>query len=124
MTWTEHPHAPRPGTRVCRLDDLVDGIGTGFNFGDEKPFRLFVVRKGLQVWGYVNACSHFGVELNPGADHTFLNPDGTAIRCQHHGALFAIEDGRCLRGECDGEGLTPVPVRIRDGHLEIGEASL
>lgn len=122
MMWSDHPDAPQMGTKLCALDDLADGRGTGFDFGDgPKPFRLFVVRRGDEVRGYVNACPHFGIELNPAPDHTFLSPDGTAIRCQHHGALFAIDDGRCLKGECDGEPLSPVPVRITGGTVVIGD---
>jgi nitrite reductase/ring-hydroxylating ferredoxin subunit len=122
MSWNDHPDAPEPGTILCTLDALADGLGTGFDFGaGAKPFRLFVVRRGKDLQGYVNACAHFGIELNPGADHTFLTPDGAAIRCQHHGARYAIEDGRCLGGACDGDGLTRVPVRIRGGDVVIGE---
>lgn len=120
MPWSDRPNAPAPGTDLCALDDLPDGIGTGFDFGGgDKRFRLFVVRQGIDAFAYVNACAHFGIELNPGADHTFLTPDGSAIRCQHHGAQYAIVDGRCLKGECDGEGLTPVPLRIEGGRIII-----
>lgn len=122
MRWSDHPYAPAGGTRLCTLAGLADGIGTAFDFGDEKPFRLFVVRRGDQVWAYVNACAHFGIELNPGRDHTFLTPDRTAIRCQHHGALYAIKDGRCLKGECGGAGLTAVPVTVRDGVVFVDAA--
>lgn len=121
MKWSDHPNAPARGTRLCALDGLADGIGTAFDFGSEKPFRLFVVRRGNRVWAYVNACAHFGIELNPGRNHTFLTPDGTAIRCQHHGALYAIEDGRCLKGECGGDGLTAIPVAMRGGFVIIDD---
>ena len=122
MTSPNAPNTPLTGTILCALDTLTDGIGTGFDIGDDaRPFRLFVVRKGDTVWAYVNACAHFGIELNPAADHTFLTPDGTAIRCQHHGAQYAIDDGRCLKGDCDGDGLTPIPVRVRNGNVVIGD---
>lgn len=122
MTWSNSPTAPAPGTVLCALADLADGVGTGFDIagtGASRPFRLFVVRRGGRIWAYVNACAHFGIELNPGRGHTFLSPDGSAIRCQHHGALYAFDDGRCLKGDCDGEGLTAVPVAVRDGLVVI-----
>lgn len=120
MTWNDHPNAPKPGTVLCPLRNLKDGCGTGFDFGaDDNPFRLFVVRQDTAVFAYVNACAHFGVELNPGRDHTFLTPDGTAIRCQHHGAQYAIADGRCLKGECDGVGLHAIPIVVLDGNVTI-----
>ena len=122
MTWSDHDGAPPPGTVLCRFDALADGVGTAFPFGDGPyAFRLFVIRRGDTLTAYVNACSHLGIPLNPGVDHTFLTPDGTAIRCQHHGAQFAIDDGRCLKGDCDGIGLTPVPLAVVDGAVVIGD---
>ena len=30
-------------------------------------------------------------------------------------ALFALEDGRCLGGACEGVGLTAIPIDVCDG---------
>ncbi len=32
-----------------------------------------------------------------------------------HGALFRIDDGRCLAGPCQGDRLEPFPIAVRDG---------
>lgn len=120
--WNDTPFAPFPGEKICALEDLTDGIGTEFVFGaGKKPFRIFIIRKAARIWGYVNACAHFGVPLNPGKGHTFLTDDGSKIRCQVHSAEYAIEDGSCARGECDGEGLTAVPLILVDGEVLIGD---
>lgn len=122
MSWTDLPNAPAPGTVLCAANDVTETRGRGIDLaGAPKPFRLFIVRRGADVFAYVNACAHFGIELNPGRDHTFLNADGDSIRCQHHGAQYAIEDGRCLKGECDGDGLMAIPVTVRAGHIVIDD---
>lgn len=123
MTWSDHPDAPPPGTLLCLLEDISDGGGSEFVFGDgDKPFRLFVVRRGPEVRAYVNACAHFGVPLNQVPAHGFLMPEGH-IECQVHYARYAFEDGRCLRGECGNEGLVPVPVVVDDTAIRIGDHS-
>jgi nitrite reductase/ring-hydroxylating ferredoxin subunit len=43
----------------------------------------------------------------------YLTPDGSAISCSWHAALFAIRDGRCLGGPCPGQALTPWPVTVQ-----------
>jgi len=119
--WNDNPFAPAVGDKICTLSDLEDGIGTEFVFGvGKKPFRMFIIRKGEAVWGYVNACAHFGVPLNPGKGHTFLTKDGSNILCQVHYAKYAIEDGSCVSGECDGDSLQAVPLIIADDDVIIG----
>ncbi len=113
--------APGAGERVCGVSNLPDNAGKEFIFGEgDKPFRMFVVRQGGDVRAYVNACAHFGVPLNPGPTHDFLTKDKTKLLCQVHYAKYAIDDGQCLNDECDGEGLEPIPVAVRDGAVFIG----
>ncbi len=64
----------------------------------------FAVRKGRHIVAYLNRCPHMGVCLNWG-ENGFLNYDETLIQCSMHGALFTIEEGRCLWGPCRGEVL-------------------
>jgi nitrite reductase/ring-hydroxylating ferredoxin subunit len=42
---------------------------------------------------------------------------GERIVCSWHGAVFAVEDGRCLGGPCGGARLSPWPVGVRDGTI-------
>jgi len=89
---------PDPGAREFRADGR----------------RVFVVRRGAKVFGYVNSCPHVGAPLNI-EDDAFLDLFKTAILCANHFALFDIETGRCLRGPCAGRGLAPYPVRVEAG---------
>ena len=79
-------------------------------------FHGFVVRRGGEVFGYVDRCPHMGLPLAQMLD-AYLTPDGGLIACSWHSALFAIEDGRCVGGPCMGQRLDPWPVRVVDGRI-------
>lgn len=77
-------------------------------------FHGFVVRRGGEVWGYVDKCPHMGLPLAQVLDG-YLTPKRDFIVCSWHAALFAIEDGTCVGGPRSGQRLTPWPVSVRDG---------
>jgi len=81
---------------------------------------MFVVRRGNDVFGYVNICPHAGTPLDwtPGQ---FLTRDKTNLLCATHGAQFRIEDGLCVAGPCPGSSLTPVPIGILGGDVVIAD---
>ncbi len=103
---------------LCRLDDLTDGAARGFGPAPGGFTGLFAIRRGDQVFVYVNACPHVGVALDWAPDQ-FLTADGTQIVCSTHGAQFGIADGVCVSGPCVGDRLEPVPVRIEDGAVLV-----
>ena len=117
--WRRHPHAPPPGTELGAVDAIPDGQGREFWFGPEHDaFRMFVVRRGCEVFGYLNVCPHFSLRLNYRPDQ-FTTRDGE-ILCSMHFALFRFDDGVCIDGACPGRALDPVPVEITpDGTLRI-----
>jgi nitrite reductase/ring-hydroxylating ferredoxin subunit len=39
--------------------------------------------------------------------------------CSTHGATYAPETGRCVRGPCFEKGMIPVPVEERDGRVFV-----
>jgi nitrite reductase/ring-hydroxylating ferredoxin subunit len=100
---------------LCALD--VIGAESARNFvlqiGDAF-FHGFVVRRGDQVFGYVDRCPHQGLPLTQKLDD-YLTPDQTLIHCAWHGALFRVEDGRCIGGPCMGARLSPWPVKVENG---------
>jgi nitrite reductase/ring-hydroxylating ferredoxin subunit len=99
-------------TVLCRLDEIADPGGKGFTFGEaDKREEIFVLRRGDEIYGYVNRCPHAFVPLDWSSDQ-FLDTSKTMIMCAMHGALFAIDDGRSLAGPTRGRGLTPIAVRL------------
>jgi nitrite reductase/ring-hydroxylating ferredoxin subunit len=109
--WRRHPHAPPPGTDLGPVDDIADGQGREYTFGPESDlFRMFVVRRGAEVFGYLNVCPHFSLRLNY-RPNQFTTRDGE-ILCSMHFALFRFDDGLCISGACPGRSLDPVRVEI------------
>jgi len=99
---------------VCRLSDLRDGQGYGFD-----PFRkgrdtVFVVRRGNKVHAYLDICPHYGRTPLPWKKDAYLTGDAQHIFCSAHGAIFDIETGACILGPCLGQSLTSVQVTISD----------
>ena len=104
-----------PGVPLCALDTLDNPGARNFVLQiKEAYFHGFVVRRGDEVFGYVDRCPHAGLPLAHELDR-YLTRDGTLIQCSWHGALFKIEDGDCLGGPCTGGRLTPWPVVVADG---------
>ena len=107
------------GDRLCALEDIPDGGSAGLAATvDQQPIELMAIRRGGDVFVYVNSCPHWGspLDLCPGR---FLNRQRTLIQCSTHGAQFRIEDGYCLKGPCLGASLEPVPCSVRDGEVMI-----
>lgn len=109
-----NPAKPPAGERLCALDDIPSPGAKGFRFRqDDAVFAGVVVRRGDQLFGYVDSCPHAGWPL-AGPSGRFLTRENDLILCGGHGALFRIEDGVCVAGPCPGQTLTPWPIR-RDG---------
>jgi nitrite reductase/ring-hydroxylating ferredoxin subunit len=106
-----------PGVQLLRLEDLPDPGARNLVLQMRAGrFHGFVVRRGDLVRGYGDRCPHAGLPLAQVLDG-YLTPDGGMIACSWHGALFAIDDGRCVGGPCVGAALTPWPVAIDDGWI-------
>jgi len=102
---------------LCRLADIPDGEGRGFEQdGDDDD--ILVVRQGEQVHGYINVCPHTATPLDWVADQ-FMSLDKSHIMCATHGAEFRIEDGFCVMGPCRGQSLDTISVSIRDGDVVL-----
>lgn len=112
-TTDAHPRRrdPRP------LDLIPDGGARNFVLEMRAGrFHGFVVRRGAQVYGYVDRCAHMPVPLTQQLD-AYLTPDATHIQCSWHGALYTVEEGRCVGGPCVGARLLPWPVAAIDGMI-------
>lgn len=115
-------YATPSGIILGRREDVADGAARAFvlRIGDQR-FHGFAVRQGEAVSGYVDRCPHAGLPLAQVLDG-YLTQDARLIQCSWHGALFAIDDGKCVGGPCAGQGLTPWPLSLRDGMIVTGGA--
>ncbi len=110
--WRRRPNAPGPGTRLCGLEQIPDGSGREFRFGEgPDQFRMAVFRMGSSAWGYVNVCPHFWLPLNVLPEKFLISGPGR-VMCSHHSAIFRFEDGFCVDGPVKGGHLDPVPVEV------------
>ena len=107
------------GCRLCELDSLPDRSERGFSVHWRgRSLELLLVRRGKDVYGYLNSCPHTGATLNWLPDQ-FLDAGGRHIQCATHGALFRVDNGACISGPCAGQSLTPVPVAIDAGWVKL-----
>lgn len=115
-----HENTPQFGTEICSITDVGES-GNEYSFGRGlHAFRMLIVRHGGGVRAYINSCPHYSLPLNH-RPNEFLTRKGDRIMCRQHLALFAIEDGACLDGACEGKGLERVPVTLRpDGIIVMG----
>ena len=104
---------------LCQLEDIEDGGSAGFTSEvGGKPRMLLAVRKGKNVFVYVNSCPHIGVPLDFHAGK-FMSRDQKYIICSTHGALFEIEDGLCISGPCRNSYLKAVMVSVEGNSVLI-----
>lgn len=102
---------------LCLLSELEEFGSRAFTLGEGPwPLRGFLVRKGLNVFAYLNRCPHAGHPLNL-RPHDFWNASRTHILCNSHGAAFDAASGQCVHGPCVGQGLTKLPVSVSEGRV-------
>lgn len=101
-------------TVLCAVSDIQDPGSKGFRVGRRE--RLFLVRKGKEIFAYMNLCPHQGTMLDWKPD-AFLTVEQDYILCATHGAFFEIEDGMCVAGPCLGRSLAPIKIRVEDGNI-------
>jgi len=100
---------------LARVDEIPDQ-GAVMRAFQDGPFyySLLLSRKNGAVFAYENRCPHAGYPLER-HDGRVVVQEGRFIVCTAHGASFTLEGGECMGGPCDGEGLTPIAIEIKDG---------
>ena len=109
-----------PAIRLAHIGDLRDPGARGFDPDGAGYDTLFVVRHGLELRAYRDACPHFGDTPMAWRKDAYLNADGTRIVCHAHGAQFDIASGKCLLGPCLGQHLQSVEIDVTsDGDIVL-----
>ncbi len=108
--------------RLCGVEEIAD-LGTR-SFVIERNGAaedMFIVRRGEEVFAYINSCPHTGGPLDWLPDQ-FLDLDRRYIQCASHDALFQINDGVCVAGPCKGQSLSGVEICVEDGAIWLVQA--
>lgn len=109
--------------RLCHLDDLPERGARGFDPQATGQDTMFVVRRGLDLRAWVNACPHYGTPMAWRKD-AYLNAAGDRIVCAAHGAQFEMEHGVCTLGPCLGDTLTPLTLTLsEDGEVHLADSA-
>jgi nitrite reductase/ring-hydroxylating ferredoxin subunit len=85
--------------------------------GGPETFLVGRVEAGWRA--YANVCRHRALPLDLGASSP-MSDDGRHLLCHQHGALYRLDDGKCMMGPCAGEWLTQVPVTQHEDALALG----
>lgn len=117
-------NTPPTWQTICETRELSPGQFREFRLTasprapEDMPLTGFLFLDGTAARAYLNVCPHLGIELNwmPGR---FMDADNLFIQCSTHGALFKPSTGECIAGPCQGDALTALEVRERDGHWQI-----
>ena len=79
---------------------------------------VIVGRVGGAWRAYRNECRHRALPLDLGGPSP-MSDDGRYLLCHQHGALYRLDDGRCIAGPCAGENLAALTIREDGDALEI-----
>jgi nitrite reductase/ring-hydroxylating ferredoxin subunit len=101
--------------RLCHSDEIPEQGSKGFIVNGQK---IFGIKKHGKIYLYRNSCPHIGIALEWVEDQ-FLDQSNSMIQCANHGALFVIENGKCVVGPCSGQSLVAVPFEILNDHIEL-----
>jgi nitrite reductase/ring-hydroxylating ferredoxin subunit len=107
----------RAGLVLAKLVDLPDPCALVVTPDASLPFAsVIVTRRGASIAAFRNACPHAGYPLQR-ADGRIVVQEGRFLVCGAHGASFAIEDGACAGGPCNGDPLERIAIVVRDGNV-------
>jgi nitrite reductase/ring-hydroxylating ferredoxin subunit len=88
-----------------------------------KNISFLAIKKDEEIFLYLNRCPHLGTPLE-WSENDFLDSEKALIRCATHGALFQINNGKCLVGPCQGKHLQSIPFEIENGDIRVQEQTL
>lgn len=94
---------------VAEIDNVPEDTPTRVEADGES---LVLVRRGNTVYALGESCAHLGAPLSEGSI------DGDTIVCPWHGSVFALDDGRAVKGPT-AYNQPCYAVRIRQGKVEV-----
>lgn len=101
--------------RLCRIDEIPEQGSRGFSYEGDS---IFAVKKSGKIYMYRNQCPHINVALEWVEDQ-FLDSTRSMILCSNHGALFLIDNGKCVAGPCSGKSLQAIPFEIIEDDIYL-----
>lgn len=106
-------------TALCAAAAVTPGQATLVRLSQSTSVILLQLADGT-LTAYRNACPHMGIELDwePGR---LLTRNGRYLRCSGHDALFDPTTGLCVRGPCQGDSLTRLPIRVSNGMVLLDD---
>lgn len=99
---------------LIHIEQLLDPGSMGFDPGNTGQDTLMLVRRGSEVFAWLDACPHHGGTPMAWRKDAYLNGDGSRIVCAAHGAQFDIASGECMRGPCMGQRLTQLETALTE----------
>jgi nitrite reductase/ring-hydroxylating ferredoxin subunit len=97
---------------LCPQVELAEGQSRGF-----ASHGVFIVRHAGQVYGWRDACPHYGDTPLAWRTDAYLNADASRIVCAAHGAQFLPDTGLCTLGPCLGQSLTLASITLTPGGM-------
>lgn len=106
------------GSRITPVEAVRTDSTFVFRIEDEGGIKeAILVRHHDEILAWLNVCQHFThIRLDKGDGAPMR--DGEVI-CSNHGAMYAVDSGRCTYGPCEGAMLTAVDVSEADGWVHL-----
>lgn len=106
-----------PGLALARLEALADPCAIVVTPDERAPFAsVILTRCGDHIAAFRNTCPHAGYPLQR-ADGRIVVQESRYMVCGAHGASFALSDGTCAGGPCNGNPLERIEIEIREGKI-------
>lgn len=119
MSGGEAAQAERDADGIAAVDFAEGDIKVLQVVDGDQTWAVLVVRSEGVLRAYLNACPHQYLPLDFQGPN-IVSADGSMLMCSMHGAMFAIEDGRCLDGPAMPCALTAVDIHEEGGMVRLG----
>lgn len=103
------------GVALARREDVPDAGAVVVYAGEgDQRVSLILTRQGDVIACFRNRCAHANYPLQR-ADGRIVVQEARYLVCAAHGASYALSDGACAGGPCNGDGLERIAIVLKDG---------